>query len=463
MATVRIAMMIVKVALRTKAALFFTFIFPLIFLFAYDAIFARGNPSVAAYLFGPVITLQILGSSFFGLGLHSVMERERGSLRRYRLAPIGPGTMVASNLLASYALLLPTVALLVFCAIVIFHMPLTISIFNLWILVTVGMFAFAGFGLTVASIANTMQEAQIYNNVVWFPLLFLSGATFPLPMLPHWIQRVATFLPATYLVDTFQGIMSQRETLSAHGAEMVVLLISGIFGLLIALKLFRWEKDESINGSRKLMAMTCVVPFIVMGLWMNARSNFAASWSKTFAMASGKTTKPDAHKNQPPRLVSNFDGGALTTSFGSGWTVTTDSMMGGKSTAQMKVVEGGAEGSKDSLLISGELAGGSIFPWAGAMFFPGSKPFTAANLAGENGISFLAKGDGRGYSVMMFSSNLGRIPATHSFTPSGAWKEYDIPFSAFGNLDPHSLEGVAFSASGAPGKFALQIDNVEFK
>lgn len=462
MATLRIAAMIIRVAMRTRSALFFTFLFPLIWLFAYDGIFAHGNPGIAAYFFGPIITLQILGSSFFGLGIHSVMERERGSLRRYRLAPIGPGTMVMSNLLASYVLMLPTVALLVLCAMGVFHMPLTISILDLWILVTVGMFAFAGFGLTIASIANTMQEAQIYNQVIWLPLLFLSGATFPLPMLPKWVQHVATFLPATYLVDAFQGVMSQGERLTAHGAEMLVLVVSGTFGLLFAWKLFRWEKDEGIDRSRKLMASFFVVPFIVMGFWMNARGNFAASWSKTFAMASGNISKP-AHGPGNTRLVSNFDDGSLKSDFGSGWAVTTDSVMGGKSTAQIKVISGGARNSKNALLISGELSGGSFFPWAGAMFFPGSKPFAPASLAAEKGIHFWAKGDGRSYNIMMFSSNLGRIPATHSFTPGREWEEYDIPFSDFGRLDPRSLEGVAFSAAGPPGKFAFEIDNVEFR
>ncbi|MDE3180436.1 MAG: CIA30 family protein, partial [Acidobacteriota bacterium] len=406
MAAIRIAMMIVRVAMRTKVALFFTFIFPLIFLFAYDAIFAKGNPSVAAYLFGPVITLQILGSSFFGLGLQSVVERERGSLRRYRLAPINPGTMVASNLLASYALLLPTVALLVICAMVIFHMPLTISILNLWILITVGMFAFAGFGLTIASVANTMQEAQVYNNIAWFPLLFLSGATFPLPMLPHWVQRVATFLPATYLVDTFQGIMSQGQPLRAHGAEMLVLIISGIFGLLFAWKLFRWEKDEPIRRSRKFMALAFVIPFIAMGLWMNTRANPAAGWDMALKMASGKAPEKSASQSG---LVSDFDEGAVSARFGSGWSVSTDSLMGGKSAAQIKVVEGGAEGSRGSLLISGHVAGEGGFSWAGAMFSPGEKPFTPADISSFKAVSFWAKGDGQTYTLMMFSSNLGPI------------------------------------------------------
>jgi ABC-type multidrug transport system permease subunit len=459
MATIRIAGMIVRIALRTKVALFFTFVFPLLFLFAYDAIFAHGNPGVAAYLFGSVVTLQILGSSFFGLGLQSVVERERGSLRRYRLAPIGPGTIILSNLLASYALLLPTVALLVFCGMVIFHMPLTISIPDLWALVTAGMFAFAGFGLTVSSMANTMQEAQIYNNVVWFPLLFLSGATFPLPMLPHWVQRVATFLPATYLVETFQGIMSNGEKLAAHRSELLVLTISGIFGVLFAWKLFRWEKDEVIPRSRQLMACAFVVPFIVMGAWMNGRSNFGASWSRALHRAS-ETTARGAGAIRRYRLVSSFDDGTAATRFGSGWAASSDSVMGGRSTVQMRVFPGGAQGSQNSLLVTGQLAAGSIFPFAGVMFFPGDRPFAPADLSFLHAISFWVKGDGRAYSIMVFASSLGRMPAMTAFSAGASWKQYTIPLSDFAALDPKGIEGIAFAATGAPGKFAFQLDQV---
>src|ERR1039458_4567678 len=206
MASIRIALMSIRLVMRTKAALFFTFLFPILFLFVYSGLFSRGNPEAVLYMFGPVITLNIMASAFWGLGLQSVMQRERGSLRRYRLAPIGPGSMVFSSLLANYLLQLPTLAMLVTCAVVIFHMPLKINLLTLLALVTVGTFAFAGFGLTIASVANTMQEAQVYNNVVWFTLLFLSGATVPLPMLPYWIQRFAAFLPATYLIGSFQAI-----------------------------------------------------------------------------------------------------------------------------------------------------------------------------------------------------------------------------------------------------------------
>ncbi len=217
MAAIRMALLTIRLVLRTKVALFFTFVFPLIFLLVYAGLFAHGNPRDVAYVFGSVLTLNIMGSGFWGLGLQSVTQRERGSLRRYRLAPLGAGSVVLSNLVANYLLQLPTIGLLAFCAVVFFHMPFNIGWPTLFVLVTVGAFAFAGFGLIIASLANTMQEAQVYNNVAWLTLLFLSGATIPLPLLPHWIQRLAAFLPATYLVSSFQAVMVQSERSRATG------------------------------------------------------------------------------------------------------------------------------------------------------------------------------------------------------------------------------------------------------
>ena len=116
MNAIHIALLTIRLVMRTKVALFFTFLFPIVFLFIYAGLFSHGNPEAVVYMFGPVVTLNIMGSGFWGLGMQSVMQRERGSLRRYRLAPIGPGTIVTSSLLANYLLGLPTIGLLVFCA-----------------------------------------------------------------------------------------------------------------------------------------------------------------------------------------------------------------------------------------------------------------------------------------------------------------------------------------------------------
>jgi len=44
------------------------------------------------------------------------------------------------------------------------------------------------------------------------------------------------------------------------------------------------------------------------------------------------------------------------TSFGAGWSISTNTIAGGKSSADMKVVDGGVNGSKRSLQIAGTLS-----------------------------------------------------------------------------------------------------------
>ena len=490
MPAIRIALLNIRLVMRTKVALFFTFLFPLIFLFVYGGVFAHGDPAMVAYLFGPVVTITVMGSAFWGLGLQSVTQRERGSLRRYRLAPVGSGAIVSSSLLANYLLQLPTIALLAFCAVMFFHMRLTIGWRALFILASVGTYTFAGFGLSIASVANTMQEAQVYNNLMWFPLLFLSGATFPLPMLPHWVQSVATFLPATYLVSAFQGVMSGAQPLSAYTAQLLALTVSGTCGLLLAWKLFRWDKDDKITTANKLLSLVLVVPFLAVGVWMNAHSNPSAAWAAVLndldrqrgkQGVSEKATKQEgsasaasesgqlATSGQPgPRgLVSDFDdvepGAQPKARFGAGWMVSTDAMLGGKSTAEMGVVEGGAGGSKGALLIRGEIVAGAANPWAGAMFFPGAQPFAPVDLSFLKEISFWAKGDGKTYLIMIFSQSRGANPAFRDFVADDKWKRYTFPLSSFSGIDGRGVQGVLFSAGPNPGKFSFAIDDVRFQ
>jgi imidazolonepropionase-like amidohydrolase len=162
-------------------------------------------------------------------------------------------------------------------------------------------------------------------------------------------------------------------------------------------------------------------------------------------------------------LVSDFEDGSLSTQFGSGWHVSTDNILGGTSTATMEVVPGGANGSKNSLLITGELVPGSVgFAWAGAIFFPGPAPFAPVNLSAKKAITFWAKGDGQAYRIMLYLGSLQSIPASVTFVAGSNWQQFSFPFSDFSGSDGRELLGVLFAA-GTPGKFAFQLDNVSFQ
>jgi imidazolonepropionase-like amidohydrolase len=162
-------------------------------------------------------------------------------------------------------------------------------------------------------------------------------------------------------------------------------------------------------------------------------------------------------------LVSDFETGAPAAQFGAGWEISTDLIFGGKSTAEMSVVAGGAEGSKYSLRISGEVAPGYAFPWAGTQFSPGPAPMAPANLSAHKAITFWAKGDGQTYRIMLFAQSLGYIPTAQTFVAGPEWKRYRFDFSSFPGLDPRGLMAIIFAAGPQPGKFTFQIDDVRFE
>jgi ABC-2 type transport system permease protein len=461
--SVRIALLSIKLVMRTKAALFFTFLFPVIFLFVYCGIFARGNPSHVLYFFGPVVTLQIMGSSFWGLGLQSVMQRERGSLRRYRLAPIGSGTMVFSSLLANYLLQLPTVALLVACATAIFHMPLQVNLLTLFVLVTIGSFSFAGYGLTIASIANTMQEAQIYNNVVWFSLLFLSGVTVPVQFLPEWIQPVAAFLPATYLVSAFQAVMVGGQTLWSQRIALLLLILSGGLALIFAWKLFRWEKEEKIPRQARVTALLLTLPFCVMGFLMNGR--LKQSWKSTYSLLSQGPEIEDKDEPDTPglRTLENFDESDDAPELLRTWQVISDRRAAGDTNGELEIISPGALGSLHALKFRGRTGQTQGLDHGGVVASYRFKvPDSNQNL---RGIELQVRGISRAFQVRLVPPNSSLPAAALTFVPDSDWQDIRLPaawLSPPTPFPPASTLSLEIRAAGPPGQFEIDVDEIRF-
>jgi ABC-2 type transport system permease protein len=258
----------VRMALRSRAFIFFSMVMPLGFLFGYNVIFGRGNPEAVSFLLGAVLALTVMGS-FWGLSMQLVQYRESGVLRRFRIAPVDAGALLGSSILSNYVLVLPTVTLEFVISRWIFGMHDWGNIPQVFAMVSVGAATFSSFGLIVASVTNTMQETQVINNVIWSIFLFLSGATIPLGVLPVWVQRVSLFLPATYLVGGLQQAMLRRASWSEIGGDVIALGVGLGVAFGVSRVLFRWEPESRISGSSKAWILAAMIPFLLLGVWEN--------------------------------------------------------------------------------------------------------------------------------------------------------------------------------------------------
>lgn len=94
-------------------------------------------------------------------------------------------------------------------------------------------------GLLIASLCRTVKTANVVCSIVYFPMLFLSGATIPFEIFPQPLQNVASFLPLT------QGIALLKST--SLGLEtnlflpLMVLVGSLVMGIILSIRFFRWE------------------------------------------------------------------------------------------------------------------------------------------------------------------------------------------------------------------------------
>jgi len=257
-----------RLAMRNRTFLFFSLIMPLGFLFFFVLVLAKGRPGWIAYTLGAVLTMTVMGS-FWGLSVQLVTFREQGILRRFRLAPIGAGPMLASSIISNYLMTMPTVVIEILVCRWAFHMTSWGNLGAIFLLVTFGSAAFSAFGLIVASVTNTMQETQIINQLIWTGFLFLSGATIPLAIFPGWIQRLSLFMPATYLATGLEAATTNLAGTREILTDVIALSVGILVAFEISRQLFRWEPEAKVSPRAKLWVVAAMVPFLIFGAYEN--------------------------------------------------------------------------------------------------------------------------------------------------------------------------------------------------
>jgi imidazolonepropionase-like amidohydrolase/ABC-type multidrug transport system permease subunit len=255
--------------MRDRTVLFFNYLFPLIFFFIFGFMMHAEQGGAIVQIVTMVLTIGILGSGFFGAGMRTVMDREANILRRFKVAPITAAPILISQMVVGLVHYIPVTVLMLGLAHFIYGMPWPEHPWSLAVFVLIGVCAFRAMGSIIGAVANSMQESQIIIQLLYFPMLFLGGATFPISIMPNWLQIVAQFIPTTYLSMGLNGILQANQTIAENRSSAAALLLAAVVGMFLAVKLFRWEKEEKMKGSAKVWLVVVLAPFIASGVWQS--------------------------------------------------------------------------------------------------------------------------------------------------------------------------------------------------
>lgn len=190
--------------------------------------------------FGAVISIGICATGLMGIPLSVADYRHKKILKRYQVTPISPGILLFSQLIVQLfiAVISSVGVYLVMKVFYGYKMLGSLGIFLLAYLLVLA--AIYGLGMMLASISPNIKTANLLCTIVYFPMIFLSGATVPYEVLPIVLQKVTDILPLTHGIKLLKGFslgkMPEHLLLS-----IIIMNIIAVITIFISIKTFKWE------------------------------------------------------------------------------------------------------------------------------------------------------------------------------------------------------------------------------
>ena len=236
----------IKLFLREPMGAFFTLVFPLVMLFLFGSIYGN-EPDTLFNGYGtvdisiPAYTAMIISTTgIMAISITMSSYREKGILRRLRLSPLQPHVILAGQVVVIFMMTLAGMLLLILAGKLVYDLRFDGRVLDVVLGFLLGSISFFSLGFVLASVMPNARTAQVVGMVIFYPMLFLSGAGMPLEILPESIRNFSKYLPLTHVVTMLRGLWI-GESWSQHSTEIWVLLGMTLVGIVISSFTFRWE------------------------------------------------------------------------------------------------------------------------------------------------------------------------------------------------------------------------------
>ena len=207
---------------RTRTRILSSFVQPILFLFVlgYGMTTLVGTTAgftFKKFVFPGVVAMSVVMTALFS-AISIVWDREFGFLREMVVAPVSRSSLVIGKTLggSSIATVQGTI-MLVLAPLIGVHLTAVLvgQVIGLELLMAVGL---TSFGVFVASRIPRIEAFQVVMQLLLLPMLFLSGAMFPLNGLPTWLAVMTRLNPVTYAVDPLRRVVFAAQAMPPAAA-----------------------------------------------------------------------------------------------------------------------------------------------------------------------------------------------------------------------------------------------------
>lgn len=219
--------------LRVKQAIFFSTAFPLLLFVLFTSIWGGSHDQEYNYrLLTGIVGATLTSEGLYAIGAVVRTYFESKLIRFFRVTPVNITLHFLSIVISRLIFLGVTALALMLLAFFMYGLTLSLQqMFFLGIGMIVGLTLFSALGLVIsfADLKNKVSSGLV--NFIYFILVFLSNAYYPLEVINPKLNQFANLLPVNHLLNLLRGTELWYST---WYCVIAVVLLAGVFSLLFS-------------------------------------------------------------------------------------------------------------------------------------------------------------------------------------------------------------------------------------
>lgn len=232
-----------KMFWRNPTAAFFSFVLPLIFLFLFGAVFSGSQANLNVLVPG-IAGLSVMATTFNALATQMTFLREQGVLKRVRGTPL-PGTSYLSGIIGSAATnAVIQILIIIVAGKLFFGLGWPKDWIELALFTVLGVACFAAMGVAFSHVIPNFEAAPAYTNLVFLPMIFISGVFFDVDNVPTFLRDIANALPLVHVINGISAALVTGAPIADHLSDLAVVAVWTLACVVLAVRGFSWSARD---------------------------------------------------------------------------------------------------------------------------------------------------------------------------------------------------------------------------
>jgi ABC-2 type transport system permease protein len=193
----------------------------------------------------------LFSTAIWGIGQSVRIEQQSGTLEQFFLAPVNRTTLIIGRWARVFLIDVLIVGYTTLLATFLGGVPITMHNPVLFLYsLTLYELGLIGFGLFIAGLTMRLKAYNTVANLVFFSYMILTGALFPVTVIPFPFRYISLAIPFTYFIDLMRHAALLTPTLLPESWEYLAGILVALSMLFVGFTVFNWiEKDARNRGT----------------------------------------------------------------------------------------------------------------------------------------------------------------------------------------------------------------------